>query len=291
VLLIPATLDAVPIDPQALETVGYLTVSGKPQPGCQAAQKRTVGTCFFVSHSYPERPGSTYVFLVTARRVVLDDQGEKKWPKIFVRMNDIKTGIARDFDILQDDLWFFHRQQRKVDLAVHPVSHRKGKFRAIQSSLWVTDEVMRKHPIATGDEVFYTGLLARDSGTKSIKPITRFGHLALITDKPSVEGKHLHFIDADNIPGHSGSPVFLWATPRPSPQPSFTGARIFALYGIVSNIIEYAEYLKFAQKDVDPIALPMDFRSGDMTGVVPVKYLRDIIEDDRIREVIGLQSN
>ncbi len=67
------------------------------------------------------------------------------------------------------------------------------------------------------------------------------GRIGLGTDERSVDGRFLHFLDAANMGGHSGAPVFLWATPEREQGILALSPCIFALYGVVSNILEYAK--------------------------------------------------
>jgi hypothetical protein len=249
--------------------------------------KQPVGTGFFISHSYPERSDGQYVFLVTAKHVLYDQEG-KRFPKMFLRMNHAKTNLSHDFDLLQNNRWFFHPTDETVDLAVQPLLPREAKFKWIPSSMWVTNQLIKEKRISIGDEVFYTGLLPRHSGVKRIMPITRFGRLALVPDEKTFDGRNLHFIDADNIPGHSGSPVFLWATPARSANQLIAGPRIFALYGVVSSVVEYTTAIKFAKQSAKTKTVPVDFRSGGVTGVTPVEYLWTIINGADLRAAIGL---
>ena len=273
-----------PIPDRVRKCVAYIV-----KPGSTESQNKPVGTGFFVGYKYPEVEGKTYVFLVTAKHVLFDDNG-KLHQKLLVRLNEKESGNARDFDLLRMDAWFTHeKEQKAVDIAVHPLLPREAEFLYISKQHFITDEVILKRKIGIGDELFYTGLLSYHSGLHHITPIVRFGRIALTTTEKTVDGRYYHFIDAGNIPGHSGSPVFLWATATRKPGQIIVGSRIFGLYGVVSGVLEYNKELKATvPKITAKRMIPIDARSGGITAIVPVKYLIDILESAVIKRAIGI---
>lgn len=272
---------AEPIPENVLKCVAYIV---KPDIN----ENKPIGTGFFVAYRYQENFDKIYMFLVTARHVLFDESGQRH-SRLLVRMNDKATGHLKDFDVLNSNRWFFYDDAAGVDIAIHPLLPRDVDFLFIPSDTFVTKDLLTDKKIGIGDEVFYAGLLTYQSGSERIAPIVRFGRLALVTDERSIEGRYYHFIDAGNIPGHSGSPVFLWATPTRQSGNLSAGPRIFGLYGIVSMVLEYSKELRFVlpkQTQLNPI--PVDTRSGGVTGVVPVKYLVDILESQKLKKALGL---
>ena len=259
------------------------------KPGETESRNKPVGTGFFVGYEYPEAEGRNYVFLVTAKHVLLDDDG-RLHQKLMVRLNEKESGNARDFDLLRMDAWFTHeKEQRAVDIAVYPLLPREAEILYISRQHFITDEVISKRKIGTGDDVFYTGLLSYQGGLHHITPIVRFGKIALATTEKTVDGKYYHFIDTGNIPGHSGSPVFLWAAATTKSGRRNSGNRIFGLYGIVSGVLEYDQELKATvSKNTTKRAIPIDARSRGTTAIVPVKYLIDILECLAMKRTIGI---
>jgi hypothetical protein len=275
---------AEPIQENLVKCVAYIV-----KPGTK--ENKPIGTGFFVGHRYQKDNDKFYVFLVTARHVLFD---EKKQPysHLLIRMNEIKTGRLKDFDILQTNRWFFHKNAEEVDIAVYPLLPRDADFIFVPSDFFVTKDLLTKNKIGIGDDVFYTGLLSYYSGREKIEPIVRFGRLALITDELSIDDKYYHYIDSGNIPGHSGSPLFLWATATREPSGIVAGARIFGLYGIVSATLEYNKELQFVlPKQTQTIPIPVDARSGGITAIVPVKYLAEILEDPLLKKALGIVTN
>ena len=274
-------LRAEPIPEDVNQCIAYIV---KPEN----SEAKPIGTAFFIGYNYPEQANKYYIFLVTAKHVLFDDTGIQH-PRLLVRMNDKFTGHARDYDIINPRNWFFHENTTAVDIAVQPVLPKDAKFLYIASKDFITEQVLTNRKIGIGDEVFYSGLLSYHSGQDKIAPVVRFGKLALITNEITVDGKFYNFIDAGNIPGHSGAPVFLWASPARESNALVAGSRIFGLYGVVSGVIEYSKELKLVMpKQTGQSMIPVDARSGGITAIVPVKYLVEILEGSRTKTAIGL---
>jgi hypothetical protein len=249
-----------------------------------------IGTGFFVWYKYPEQSDKAYSFLVTAKHVLFNDKGSLH-PSLLVRMNDKLTGHARDFPIINTNAWFFHENAAAVDIAVQPLSPKDASFLYIAPRDFVTEKILKDRKIGIGDDVFYSGLLPYHSGRDKIAPVVRFGRLALVTNEVTIDGKFYHFIDAGNIPGHSGSPVFLWASPVREASALIADSRIFGLYGVVSGVIEYTTEMKVViRKQTNDKMIPLDSRSGGITAIVPVKYLVEILESSNIKNAIGVTS-
>lgn len=277
-----------PIPRDVFKTIAYLVIPSPQAKTTDRFRGKPAGTGFFVSHKYAdaEDPNRSYVFLVTARHVIIDMQTGKR-RLLLLRMNETPSGKARDITELQPDKWVVHDNEESVDLAVYPLSILQGiklNLVVVTSSDFVTQETLTTHGIGIGDEVFYAGLLPLHPGTKRIVPIARFGRLALTTDEKTTvdikvkneSGKvvnlyqhlYLHFLDADVVRGHSGSPVFLWATAQRQAGNIVAGPRPFGLYGVVS----------------------IGIIGGGVTGIVPVKFLRQILESNSVRVASGLPA-
>lgn len=285
ILGVPSLVLSEPIPNQVRKCVAYIV-----KPNKDADANTPVGTAFFVGYQYAEVPDKKYIFLVTARHVLYDDEG-KRHKKLLIRLNNKSTGRAKDFDILKKNAWFEHQKEPKaVDIVVQPLLPREADFLYISSSDFVTEKLLTNRKIGIGDELFYTGLLSYHSGRDKIAPIVRFGRLALVSSEKTVDQKYYHFIDAGNIPGHSGSPLFLWATATRVPGQIVAGSRIFGLYGVVSGVLEYQKSLRAVapRKTSGKQLILLDARSGGVTAVVPVKFLIEILEGSHIRNAIGI---
>jgi V8-like Glu-specific endopeptidase len=289
---------AEPVNPQARESVGYLLIikaNRSPNSTIVGSEATYVGTVFAASYTY--ETGVSKQFVVTARHAVVDESGNPS-RSLFIQFPGKEPENVQLFTP-DPSQWLFHKEADKVDLAVYPGLPDHVRVRRVQSDFWVTDELLEKEKISEGDEAFYTGLLPHFPGTptsvnigglnvsglvRELTPVTRFGRLALVDDNVLVDGRPLYFLDADNMPGHSGSPVFLWASPTRSSGGLTLASRIFGLYGVVSNVLEYGKDTRF----VSSKSKPVDYRSVGVTGVVPVKYLREILESKSARKILGI---
>lgn len=287
-----ASSRAEPVNPQARECVGYLlTIKTKRIDQGIVLEATYIATAFAASYTYEEGP--TVQFLVTARHAVIDPQGNAQ--SLLVQFPHSEPGSI-SLTPLSPRAWLFHAVPDEIDIAVYPGLPDHANYRRVQSDFWVTDDLLAEKGIREGDEAFYTALMPHYPGraiqnplgasvvenlVDELSPVTRFAHLALVRDSILYEGKRLVFLDADNMRGHSGSPVFLWATAARTSSEVVAGPRIFGLYGVVSNVLEWARKLRF----VEVGKTPADYRSGGVTGVVPVRYLREILEGEQARRV------
>ena len=290
---------AEPVHQEAKESVGYL-LQLKPTSIAATSESPILeahyaGTTFAASYDYG---GKAVQFLVTARHVVFDETHQTR-VQLIAQFPSDKTSEP-SLTSLDPNKWIFHKEQDRVDIAIYPGIPKSAKVRRVQSEIWVTQEQLEKNNIAEGDEAFYVGLLPHYPGPSSdvmfgnatIKglvskatPITRFARLALVGEPVLIEGKTLALLDANNTPGHSGAPVFLWATPSRSANQIAASPRIFGLYGLVSNVLEWAKDLKFVESGNQAL----DFRSAGVTGVVPVTLIREVLESPQGRAAFGIK--
>jgi len=274
-----------PIPDQVRKCVAYVV-----KPGVTEIKNKPIGTGFFIGYKYAEREENTYVFFVTAKHVLFDDTGKLRHKKLLLRLNDKENENTKDFDLLKMNAWFAHeKEERAVDIVVQPLFPKEADFLYISKQHFITDEIISKRKIGIGDELFYTGLLTYHSGLHQISPIVRFGKIALMTKEKTVDGMYYHFIDAGNLPGHSGSPVFLWATATRKSGQIVAGSRIFGLYGIVSGVLEYTKELKATvPKSTARKMVLIDARSSGITAIVPIRYLIDILEGPKLKSALGI---
>jgi hypothetical protein len=262
----------------------------KDSEGRIILEQRPIGTAF--AAMYEQSGSAAMLFLATAKHVVFDDRGVQRRP-LWVQFMGKENERPELFPLSSG--WLTH-EDKGVDLAIQPGLPANAHARRVQSSIWLTDDDVKTNGIAVGDEVFYTGLLPQHPGEKRLMPITRFGKLALVTEERSYlkltdtesSGLLLHFIDASNAMGHSGSPVFLWAIATRSGRQMVLGDRIFRLYGVVSNVLEYSDQLKGVPTRS---MIPLDYRSSGVTGVVPVRYLREIMEYPKTKAAFAVGAS
>lgn len=284
----PLSARAEPINQEAKQSVGYIfrleakqPTPDSPEPSVEA---KYLGTCFAGNYDFGD---GVRQFLVTARHVVVNEVGNPL-PDIFAQF-PAADGQETVIMPLNPKLWLFHPDPERVDAAIFPGLPIESSVRRIQSDLWLTPDKIAPHKISEGDEAFYVGLLPHYPGPSKYKkfgtveitslvskmtPVTRFARLSYVSEAALIEGKSLVLLDANNTPGHSGSPVFLWATPTRAMNELVLGQRIFGLFGLVSNVLEYGKALRFSKAK----EAPMDYRGSGVTGIVPVVLIREILE-------------
>jgi hypothetical protein len=280
-------LSSEPIPEQTLHCVGYLTTPNPRSTKDNPLPNALAGTAFVVGYEYKEKPSTAYLFLVTARHVLFDAKGQRL-SKLYLRMNHKETGKALDFGPLRDNRWVL-ASDPAIDLAIYLGLPKQASYLRVPNSLFVSDQDVTENSIGIGDEVFFVGLLPYHAGQEKITPIVRFGRLALLTEEKTTNGQYYHFIDADNLPGHSGAPLFLWATPTRTSGHFVIASRIMKLWGVVSGVIEYPKPLKAL--NVRPTArISIDYRSGGVTAVVPIKHLEKILQSDQVRKAVSIHQ-
>ena len=185
---------------------------GLPQQQLDGSvQLQLRGTAFFVAIAYKKNPHKLFVYLVTAKHVAEKITGQK----FSIRANKIKgpsmlvTGqIAK---------WWNHPTEENVDVSVFPWAPPQDliDYRTVQTTIFLTKDIIKEKNIGVGDEVFITGLFAHHFGRESNVSIIRMGNIAMMPNDP-VETKRgpmeAYLIEARSIAGVSGSPVFARET-------------------------------------------------------------------------------
>jgi hypothetical protein len=181
--------------------IGYQMADGTP---------RLAGSGFFVGRDDGTN-AATSVFLVTARHVI---EGIRRLGinDVFVRANTI-AGTTTWAKCDGSD-WRFHPTSPNVDVAVLRTGIPDGWDHLIlPTSMCATDDLMSRHEVGLGDEVFITGLFRHHHGQAKNIPIVRVGNLAALSEEQVVTKEYgpidAYLIEARSIGGLSGSPVFL----------------------------------------------------------------------------------
>jgi len=165
------------------------------------------GTAFFVGVPSESIEGLDYVYLVTAKHVA--KRLERK--KFLVRINtkDGRSGVLMG----EGTRWWYHPADESVDVALITFAPPpEFDYKRIQTSMFVSGEMMRNGRIGIGDEVFITGLFAQLSGSERNLPVVRTGNIAMIPDEAiptSIGDIEAYLVEARSIGGISGSPAFV----------------------------------------------------------------------------------
>jgi len=168
------------------------------------------GTAFFVGVPSENIAGLDYVYLVTAKHVAKTLEGKR----FLVRIN---TKAGRSAVLMGEGTrWWYHPTDESVDVALITFAPPpEFEYKRIQTSMFVSNEMIRNKGIGPGDEVFITGLFAQLSGSERNLPVVRTGNIAMIPDEsiPTSMGDiEAYLIEARSIGGISGSPAFVRET-------------------------------------------------------------------------------
>lgn len=246
------------------------------------------GTGFFVGVQNEKNAEAWHVYLVTAKHVLLDKQGNY-YPSVFIRLNRI-TGDAEIIELpltpLPDRV--YTHTEGEVDIAVIPClpSQERYDFKFIPQDMLVTRERFLEANIQEGDEVFFTGLFVSHIGQKRNHPIVRFGRVSLITDEP-VDWKgqllELYLVECQSFGGNSGSPVFFYLGATRTPGAIRVGAPEVLLAGVMKGSFLSPSEIQV----VDTTPTPVSVENAGIAAVVPAFKLYEILFSKQLRAVRG----
>jgi hypothetical protein len=124
-------------------------------------------------------------------------------------------GFAKTAEAVKETKWWFHPTDSSVDVAVVPWTLGADEdVLTIPSSMFLTDEEIRRRRTGPGDEIFTIGLFSLMHGREKNIPIVRTGNVAMMpgpgdlvqTDRGESEA---YLAEIRSIGGLSGSPVFV----------------------------------------------------------------------------------
>ncbi len=178
--------------------------------------EKLAGTAFFVS--VPSTDNSErFIYLVTAKHVIAGIQSAATDGKILIRINTKNNSQIGSVGVESEiSNWIFHPNDTSVDTALLIWAPRPEEFdyRAVPSTMAVTEEVILEEGIGAGDEVFLTGLFRHHYGKERNLPIIRTGNIALMPEEKlhtmSFGMIDAYLVEARSLSGLSGSPVFAF---------------------------------------------------------------------------------
>lgn len=154
--------------------------------------------------------GVGFFYVVSAAHVI------EKFPEdaesVFLRINLSSGGF--DYHETKKRHWAKHLNDTQADIAACPIEiNMDWKFAHIGLALSADDEIIAKHAIGIGDEIFFIGLFGNHPGEENNIPVIRVGHIAAMPEEP-VAGKNgkldAYLIDVPALKGFSGSPVMVY---------------------------------------------------------------------------------
>jgi hypothetical protein len=164
------------------------------------------GTGFFVQVPSENLPGTSFVYIVTAKHVLTDIKKD-----VYILLNGKDGGVKQLKSIGPE--WWSHPNDKSADVAVRQVGFQDDvDLLAIQIKDFIRPEDIKTSQVVPGDEVFLAGLFSPAPGIKRNLPITRHGNIAMLPDE-QVETEFgyadVYLVEARSIGGLSGSPVFV----------------------------------------------------------------------------------
>ncbi|MEL0455717.1 hypothetical protein WJN01_05725 [Flavobacteriaceae bacterium SZ-1-7] len=228
---------------------------------------RPNGTAFLVSIPALREEGN-YVYLVTAKHVVQDENGVFM-KKIYFRFNK-KEGGSEMFTLVLKEApkkSFYVHDDESVDLVVFPVvipSHLDIKH--IPISQLIEKEDYENNNIYLGNEVFFTGLFTPYIGNESINPIFRFGRFCLFPDE-KIEfvnfKREMLLIESSSFGGNSGSPVLCLYQKD--------NKKRVALVGVVMGSFNEGQIIENSVKN------NVVRSSLGISAITPAKFIKEIL--------------
>lgn len=174
---------------------------------------KLAGTGFFVSMPVTDDPNRTFIYLITAKHVIVEASRASIDGNIWLRIN-----TKNSFELIPTlgTAWQTHSEDFSVDAAVLSWAPDSTHFDylTIPISMATSEDIISKEAIGIGDEVFLTGLFVNHHGKKRNIPIVRVGNIAAMPEEPVTTrlfGEiEAYLIEARSIGGLSGSPVFVY---------------------------------------------------------------------------------
>lgn len=169
------------------------------------------GTGFLLGRASEHVEGLNFIYLVTARHVITDLEGD-----CWIRTNLTDgTAIRQDASHVR---WIRHPSNPLIDVAVAPFYLEKREDHIVIPPTMVVPNraALAAHSLGVGDEVFYTGVFARVEGKHRNMPILRKGNIAMLPEDQifvkNFGDMDAYLVETHSISGISGSPVFVRET-------------------------------------------------------------------------------
>ena len=299
--LITGPAIAAPPPSNIAKTVTFIFLADdKGNPRIQNDAPFANGTGFFVLVANENGPGGYYGYLITAKHVLKDENGNY-FKRVFIRLNDKKQGSEfLPLDLVPSGIGknIFVHEDPTVDIAVIPALPNEGifDFLAIPTSMIKSKEEFKKSTITAGSDVFFVGLFAPHYGDKINTPIFRFGRVAMITDdrfrwqegsKPP-EMVELYLLETMSFGGNSGSPVFFSQGIDRQPGSIILGADEITLAGVMRG--NFNEPRVGGVIQTPNAVLPFFAQNIGIAAVTPAYLLRDILYSDELKKLRAVNS-
>ena len=270
------------ISDQILDCVVYV------YPSVDDAQSGEMwgGSGFLIGLPSEIHDGWNYIYCVTNSHVV------RPLRTPIVRLNTKDGG--HDLIALAPDYWIHHRDGD--DLAVCPIAFKNPshyKYSYLHPALFVTEELVERHNIGAGDDVYMVGRFVNRQGQQQNTPVVRFGNISMAKPQPIRNEWGLlqesFLIETRSLGGFSGSPVFVYTTPS-SYYPAVYGERESGTWLLGVNwghIRNYEQVLKDHDDPLEHKLVPVnkEWKVPSNTGqaqVVPAWKLQELLDQKEL---------
>jgi hypothetical protein len=136
----------------------------------------------------------------------------------FIRIN---KRFSNDIEVMEAPASSWTQHPDGDDISVCPLQLRTAQLRTlgIETTRFVTMDIIETEDIGVGDEVFMVGRFAQHSGSRTQNiPVVRFGNISTMPIEPILRPEGIKqdsfLVECRSVPGHSGAPVFIYKRQR-----------------------------------------------------------------------------
>jgi hypothetical protein len=190
------------ITPESLTSSGLITAGA-------GEDRRGVGIGFFVEVPSETFKGQSFIYLVTARHVLLDGSGRPLGQLSFVNGHGGGSGSP----LPSANQWFLDPHDRYADIAALPFSPKGVDFTTIP----VNSVLEGSGSENLGADAYYVSLLGDEHESGPVMTV-HFGRVSIADPVagrvPGVGSQRLCFLEGLSMPQLSGSPVYIRGADR-----------------------------------------------------------------------------
>ncbi len=174
--------------------------------------RRATGIGFFVEVPSQRFKGQSFVYLVTARHVLLDGTGKPLGQMSFV-IGRGKGGAAVSSTLPPAEQWFYDPHDRYADLAALPFSPKGVEFTTVP----IKSVLEGSGAENLGADAYYVALLSDAADSAPVMTV-HFGRVSVADpvagSVPGAGSQRLCFLEGLSAPQLSGSPVYIRGADR-----------------------------------------------------------------------------
>ena len=238
-----------------------------------------------------------WAYLVTAKHVVINENTDKPFDNIVVRINSLNdSSYSIPFKIVANGLQknIFFNPDTSVDLVVFGIALDINvlKWASIGDNLmFKSKKDFDTSYVKEGTNIFYTGMFSPYLGYKKNVPIIRFGKMSLITDEKLLwdsaknELSNLFLVETTTFGGNSGSPVFSYDLP-------YRFIDTLNHHDPLKDSVKFIGIIKGSYLENVPIGfkqtsnmIPTYTSNVGISGVIPSYFLYEILYGSELKKV------